>query len=139
MVDFPTYTTGEIGGQSTNLQLMSTPGVLGTGQSQNGFMNGLQSIVSSIGGSTVGSILGSSVTAGDAIGTGLNGVSGVLQSLSGASKTAAGIDWVSLFLRAVVIIMGFIFVAVGLTMFKGGGESIVGSAHRVGKKIITGK
>lgn len=47
---------------------------------------------------------------------GLGGSSG---GQSGSSSDSGSSFWTDLFLRTVIIILGFIFVAVGLTMFKG--------------------
>jgi beta-lactamase regulating signal transducer with metallopeptidase domain len=51
---------------------------------------------------------------------------------SGATAPTLGknsVDWTGLFLRAVVIILGFIFVAVGLTMFHSSAPIIVNQAN----------
>lgn len=59
---------------------------------------------------------------------------------AGKKSTSGGTDWTSLFLRAVVIILGFIFVAVGLTMFHSAAPVIVEQAGRgarsIGRKVI---
>lgn len=123
----------------------TVPGLpsVGSNTATTGFISSanteLQGLVGQVGDTSLGSILGSPVAAGNAIGGAVNSVTGALNSLSGSTSAASSIDWVGLFLRATVIIMGFIFVAVGLSMFKNPVESVTQTTSRIGRKVIKGK
>jgi hypothetical protein len=61
-------------------------------------------------------------------------------SAATSAATTSVSTWTQLFLRAVVIIVGFIFLAVGLSMFKEQGPAIVNETGRhvknLGKKVV---
>ena len=121
---------GNIGGVSTPISI-GTPGLPGTG-----------GVVPSSSGSILSSV-GNAALAPLAFGAGLLGFSdpsSALSSLTGTNTATAsngtssntgsgGSDYKALisdfFLRGTIIILGFIFVAVGLSMFKSGGATVL--------------
>lgn len=128
--------TGEIGGSPVNL-FTGTPGLPGA-QAQNdsgGFLN-------SLGSSPIGSFIGGGI---QDLGTSIiGGLSPDGSSLSNAAKSAgSSTNWTELFLRGVVIILGFIFVAIGLTMFHQNAPTIIEGAgnhfRALGKKAVLKK
>jgi hypothetical protein len=129
--------TGTIGGNTTSLTLPTfagTPGVPGTGGT--GFLDylGSSTIGNTIGGGLISlgkgldspafNLINGASNLGGSAGDAINSVT---SALGGKSGTGTGIDWVGLFLRAVIIILGFIFMAVGLSMFKSPIPLIIGN------------
>lgn len=81
----------------------------------------LDSLGSSLASSTGIPILGQ-------LGNLAGGASAVAQTDPSALLSAAhgaSTDWVSLFLRGVIIILGFIFITIGLSMFKTGSPIVI--------------
>lgn len=146
--------TGVIAGLDQPIYL-GVPGVPGTGNnasSVGGFslldnaQNQLNSIGQSLADSTGVPILGQLGNLSAAGST----VADAAQALPGSGLAAAigtataTTNWTALFLRGVIIILGFIFVAVGLSMFKNVGDTIVNisglnDAGKGIKRIAKGK
>jgi hypothetical protein len=120
-----------IGSTSAPSNFIGTPGLQGAGvaANSNNPLNFLSPLVSpstlfkgltnslSIGNSTIGGALGDSL--------GLNTSNSNLNAANQSAKISSTSTWSDFFLRGVVIILGFIFVAVGLSMFKGSDVNII--------------
>lgn len=123
------YITGDIGGQTQNI-FVGTPGLPG------GAVSGGNGFLDSIGSSTAGSFIGGGV---QNIGNALVGA--FMPANSAAANASASLGTTSIadyFFRGVIIILGFIFMAVGLSMFR---QAVViqqtGNAFKkVGKHIV---
>jgi hypothetical protein len=132
-VSFP----GEIGGNPVDLvqsSFVGTPGLPGASPaSSGGFLQGLFNTGSN---NPVSSILDGVTTTTDA--------NGNTVSKSGNVTTTGSVsnqNWITqIFLRAVIIVLGFIFMAVGLSMFKSSAPIILEQTRRgiikTGKKVV---
>lgn len=113
-------------------QFIGTPGTPGTGGTSNGaspissFLNQalLHPLESTITG--INSLFGTTIPGG--VSTAAGGQSG-LQSIASSASAVSSSLISALFLRSIVVITGFIFVAEGLSMFKGN-PSIISSTLR---------
>lgn len=133
----PSYIDGNIGGVATPI-FVGTPGVPGA-QAQ----NGLQGFFSSIGASPAGQLIGGGATSIGASIIGAFSPEGSTTSNAAAQVVGHNTNITDLFLRGVVIILGFIFVAIGLSMFRDHSTVILQSAGQgarsLGRKVALKK
>lgn len=104
-------TSGTIGGQPVTLGI---PGLPGTGEalmdaSTGGAFSGISDALSNVDLSSIGGVAAKSL---------LNSATSGLSGAASAVGAATGVNFADLFFRSVIIILGFIFMAIGLAMFK---------------------